>query len=234
MTKASALILIIGMAAALLICSAPLAAARAADQPKYLLGTTLVLNSPAQLTAPPSGYWGDLLPIEYRFGMCYIVDAINAARQARSEKVMIDVTKYPINVGGETAVDGGWEYTMDFLGMQPADIDAALAKFPMSGPFAGLAHSYREVGNGYFNADTTGDSLTLDVLGHQIKLSTGESIGALRETIEAQLKAIFGNNAKFDISVSTYSSAFDGPGNFNVSVSVYLNGVQPQYGGEGG
>jgi hypothetical protein len=233
MSKAGTLTLIMAIAAALLCCAAPLTAARA-DQPQYLLGTTLVLKSPTQLAAPNSGYWGDLLPLEYRFGLCYIVDAINAARQARGEKVLIDVTKYPINVGTETSVEGGWEYTIDFLGMQPADIDAALAKFPMSGPFAGLAHDYREVGNGYFNADSTGDSLTLDVLGHQIPLSTGETVAALREKLEGQLKAIFGDAARFDISVSTYSSAYYGPGNFSVSASVYLNGAQPQYNGEGG
>lgn len=234
MTKPTSLILFVAAVIASLIGFTPLAPASAESvaQPQYLLGTTLVLKSPAQIPTPPNGYWGDALPVEYRFGICYIVDAINAARSARGESVMIDVTKYPINPGGEMQTDSGWEYTVDFQGMQPADVDVALAKFPMTGAFAGLAHEYREVSNGYFSGDTTGDSLTVDVLGHQVTLSTRDSFAAMREKLLAELKAIFGEGASFDISISIYQSAYAATTNFNASASVYLNGAQPPMGEE--
>jgi hypothetical protein len=236
MSKLTSLVLATALLISTLVCVAPLVASAAgaapapspaAAAPQYLLGTTLVIKSPTQFTAPPNGYWGDLLPVEYRFGICYVVDAINAARTARGESTLIDVTKYPINAGSETQVDNGWEYTIDFLGMQPADVDAALAKFPMTGVCAGLPHEYREVGTGYYSGDTTGDTVTMDVLGQKITLSTSDSFTAIREKLLAKLKAIFGNNASFDISVSIYQSANTNAANFNASASVYLNGAQP-------
>ena len=234
MSKLTSLVLVIALAISVLICVTPLSArADGATQSKFLLGTTLVLKSPTQFTAPPNGYWGDLLPVEYRFGTCYIVDAINAARKARGESTMIDVTKYPINAGSETQVDNGWEYTIDFLGMQPADVDAALAKFPMTGVCAGLAHEYREVATGYYSGDTTGDTITMDVLGQKITLSTGDTFTAMREKLLGKLKEIFGNAATFDISVSLYQSASTDAANFNASASVYLNGSQPPMEEEG-
>jgi hypothetical protein len=234
MSRITALTLVAALTSTLLVCFAPLAAARAdGDQPKYILGTTLVLHSPAQLAAPPGGYWSDLLPIEYRFGICYIVDAINAARKARGESTMIDATKYPISTGGESQVGGGWEYTLDFQRMQPADVDAALAKFPLSGPCAGLAREYREVSNGYFSAESTGDTLTLEVPGSSITLSSTDGLATLRDKLETQLKAIFGDAARFDTSLSIYSPASGKPASFNASITVYLNGAQPQEDEEG-
>jgi hypothetical protein len=235
MSTAFRLLFTLALAASLL---AAVPAFAADPAPGYLLGTTLVLSAPQQLKPPtPSGYWGDLLPVEYRFGLCYIVDAINAARAARGNSVPIDVTKWPINIGGEMNTDHGWEYTVDFQLMQPEDVQAALAAFPLSGPLSDLPTSFRAISTGYFYTDSQDESLVLDIYGTKLAIDMRDGMAAMREKLVADLQQIFGPDAKFDLGCNYYGPAFNGTPNFNVSVTVYIDGQQPSYGpynGEGG
>src|SRR5438046_1393097 len=85
------------------ILSTAQAALAAASADDYVFGTSLVLVSPKQLMDPnnANGWWADLLPTTYNYSVGTLVDAVNAARQARGEKEMVDVKSYPVNIGSE-------------------------------------------------------------------------------------------------------------------------------------
>jgi hypothetical protein len=231
MTRILALLCILSLMAGMI---QPAVADSEAD-PAYVFGTTLVLHSTRQLADPNKTWWGDLLPMEYRFSIGSIVDAVNKARALRGQTVMVDVTTYPINVGGEFSVDGGWEYTIDFQKMFPQDVEVVLEKFPLTGVFADLKRDVRPVRVGYFWANNQlGEEVKLELPGFDLVVSPDEGFGVVRERIAELLTAQFAGRAKFDLSMNRYSAA-SGYQSFDVSITVYLDGAESDmmYGTEG-
>jgi hypothetical protein len=223
---ASAAVLLL---AAVLFTAGP-ASAEEADM--YVFGTKLVLTSPRQLMDPNSGWWADLLPTEYSYSIGSIVAAVNAAREARGVTEKIDVKTYPISIGGETPVSGGYEYNIDFARMTPADVDVVLAQFPLTGKLSDLPRDIRPIGIGYFYANTTepNGTLALALAGSNVSIDAGHSFNTVHDMIAQVLQQRFGDRAKFDLSLNRYSSAM-GTSSFDVNVTVYLDGAEqsPQY-----
>lgn len=213
------------------------ASANAADG-NYMLGTTLVLKTSQQLVPPSQGWWADSLPLEYSYGQIDLVRAVNASRQSRGVSSMIDVKTYPIAVGGETQVDGGWEYTIDFNRMTPDDVQAVTAAFPFSGKLSDAEVSYRPMNYGYFYGHgDNGQPATLSWEGETLNVNWGDSTDSVYSKLEAMLKRLAGPDVTFDLSMSQFMPA-TGVRTIDVNVSVYLNGATGPnpvtYEGEGG
>lgn len=214
------------------------AAPAAADEEQdntYVFGTTLVLHSPRQLADPAKAWWGDLLPTAYRYSIGSIVDAVNAARMARGETVMVDVSTYPINIGGEFSSNGGWEYRIDFQKMYPADVEVVLTQFPMTGIFADLKRELRPVRIGYFwGNDPEGEQVTIALPGMDFVVNPEEGFSLIKERLAELLSAQFGGRARFDLGLNRYSAAM-GHESLDVNITIYLDGAESDvnYGYEG-
>jgi hypothetical protein len=235
--------LIVAIAAALTIASQLAAVpAHAAEADMYVFGTSLVLTSPRQLTDPNTGWWAELLPMEYSYASGSIVKAVNAARAARGVKEMIDYKLYPVSIGGETAVDGGYEYNIDFQRMTPDDVAAVQAQFPLQGVLGDLKTELRPLRIGYFNTDNMqsgGTTLTLDMLGQKLVFSDSDSFASARDKVANAVAAYFGDRAKIDFSYSRTTGAAAGMESASIYVTIYLDGAESmypggQYEGEGG
>jgi hypothetical protein len=219
-----------------------LTASARADEPNYSLGTSLVLFSPTQITSPNYGWWGDLLPLDYSYGMINLVNAVNESRKQRGVSDMVDVKTYPIAVGGEMQVEGGFEYNIDFNKMSPEDVNAVLAAFPLTGKLSDLKQTLRPVNYGYYYASSyDGSPAVMDIGGEKISITWGESYEAVWNKVNAVLGRVFGASTTFDLGMNQYSSANSDSRNLDVNVSVYLNGSSPgmpgtprPYEGEGG
>ncbi len=224
------------LCAAIVLLAVSQPRAWAAEDGNYMLGTQLVLSSSSQLVEPSRGWWADLLPPDYSYGLINLVSAANASRKARGIANMIDVKTYPIAVGGEVQVDGGWEYTIDFNRMTPEDVQAVLAAYPFSGKLADTKQSMRPLSYGYVYAHSdNGGPAELVWEGQKFSVSWGESFDAVYAKVSAMLKAL-APEATFDLSLNQYMPA-NGNKSLDVSVSVYLNGVtapNPQMYEEGG
>lgn len=198
--------------------------ARAADEPNYMLGTQLIMFSASQLTQPNQGWWADMLPADYSYGLINLVNAANESRKARGISTMIDVKTYPVAVGGEIQVEGGWEYNIDFNRMTPEDVQAVLAAYPLSGKLADTKISYRPMSYGYFygHGDNGADAV-LSWEGQSINVSWGESFDSVQAKVKAMLDRL-APGATFDLSMSQYMPAA-GNKSLDVNVSIYLNGA---------
>jgi hypothetical protein len=224
-------------ACALALCCLPPGAASAADGAsaaaagdKYVFGTELVLASPKQLAAG-SGYWADQLPKAFNYSQGSIVDEVNRARAARGVPAEIDVATYPVEIGVERQRGGKWEYNINFHWMTPEDVDAALAKFPLTGKLAGLARSYRPLGKAVFFSAPAGDGTqcSADILGAALSYSGDDTFNALKGRVVELLKARFGDRAKFDLSVdNVYMVSGTDQNGTSFSLTVYLDGAESQ------
>lgn len=209
-------------AALALVHSTALAADK--EEGNYMLGSQLVITSASQLVEPARGWWADLLPLDYNFGQLNLVNAVNASRKARGVTTMIDVKNYPIAVGGEMQVEGGWDYTIDFNRMSPEDVDAVLAAFPMSGKLADTRMRVRPLNYGYVYAHSdNGNPAELVWEGQTISVAWGESFDSVYGKVSSMLKSL-APDASFDLSLNQYLPA-NGVKSMDVSVSVYLNGA---------
>ena len=212
------------LCAAVLVTTSFHVQARAADEGNYMLGTQLILTSASQVTPLNQGWWADQLPPDYSYGIINLVNAVNASRQARGISTMIDVKTYPIAVGGEIQVEGGWEYNIDFNRMTPEDVQAVLAAYPLSGKLADTKISYRPMSYGYFygHGDNGADAV-LTWEGESISVSWGESFDSVNSKISAMVKRL-APDATYDLSLNQFMPA-NGNKSLDVSVSIYLNGV---------
>jgi hypothetical protein len=212
-----------------------------AQDANYSLGTTLVLFSPTQVVEGNMGWWGDLLPLDYSYGMLNLVNAANAGRQQRGVAEMIDVKTYPIAVGGEIQVEGGYEYNIDFNKMTPDDVQAVIAAYPFTGKLSDLEWSLRPVNYGYYYASSyDGGPAVLTIGPENISVNWGDSYESVWGRVNEVLGRVFGASTTFDLGINQYSSAGSDSRNLDINVSIYLNGSsgfpgQPRpYEGEGG
>jgi hypothetical protein len=229
------------LATLLLATAATSRPALADEADMFVFGTRLVLTSPRQLADPNSGWWAEILPMEYNYAPGTLIKAVNTARAARGMQEMVAYKDYPIQLGGETPVGNGFEYNIDFMHMSPEDVNVILAQFPLTGVLSDLKTEMRPVGIGYYYANSTepGGSIKLSLPGQALQISADDSFVSVQKMVADALAARFAGRAKFDLSLSRYTAAL-GTSSFDVNVTVYLDGAENNagypapYEGEGG
>ena len=214
------LLLLLGAVAVLNMAGA----ARAQEDPReFLLGTQLILKSTSQLTDPNTGWWAELLPMEFNYAQGTIIKVVNAARQARGETDLIDYRSYPIAIGGEMQVGASYEYNIDFNRMRPADVEVILQNFPLEGPLSDLQTELRPVKMGWFNANSQTGSATLTIFGESETFTRDDSFNTAQAKAASLLQRAFGRPVDFDMSFSNYYS-LNGYNSTDISLTIYLEG----------
>ncbi|MCC7479237.1 hypothetical protein IT575_12365 [bacterium] len=198
-------------------------------------GTTLLMVTSAPVVDVNVGYWTDKLPQEFINTPDYLVGVINAQRLSKNQ-TLLDALTYPIALGWETPLENGsFQYHIDFNGCRPSEVEAVVKLLGGEGKILpGAKFSVKPLSYGYFYGYATGGSNVTFAMGsQQVTVNVAQSIDAVRKQIGDILKARFGKEVNFSMSISQDYN-YDNVGTVNANVSLNVNLDGPVGGGEGG
>lgn len=204
-----------------------------ADYVDYYFGTQVVLITSAPVSDRNMSYWGELLPEEYMYGQAALVDVINAQRQAEGRDDLLDVSQYPIAIGGDKQLEGGgWEYYLEFRDCTPSEAQLVLDAFGLGPAFASAEVIFRPIKVAYFSAYASEiEAISLELPGGVVLFDPATPVTQYFTDIDAVLDARYGANYKAEVYYSVGKSLM-GPNSANISVTVYLDGAEAEMGYE--
>jgi hypothetical protein len=170
-------------------------------------------------------YWSDTLPSGLVSDSRYIAGLINAQRMAKDSKPLLDPDSYPVTVGWENPVEGGYEYHIDFNGIRPSEAEVALATFGGPDELApGATMSFRPLRVGYFykgNYDTPDGPLEFDFGADVFMIDQGTSVDQVWDSLGTFLQGVYGDNVVFDMYVNSSRDRWGG-NYYDVSITVEI------------
>ncbi len=216
-----------------LLCLAPVAAYAAVSEDipfaddEYVtnyFGVSLTIFMSQPLEYPAEGWWTDALPQELMYDGSYAAGVINAQRSANGITPLVNATDYFISPTYDEEVDGGWQYTIEFIGLRPSEIQLLLTTLGGAQKyFPDATLTYMPLLRRGFSTWSDGDTgeLTVDLNGEAFTVEFGESMASIRERAITLLEEIYGQQPLVDISMGQYSYA-DGSAGADLSIYVEL------------
>ena len=194
------------------------------DYVKQFFGTTLLLTSEQPL-GDETIYWTELLPEDLLYGSGFIAGVVNSHRISIDDPNLINSSDEVVLTNWEELpVDEGFQYSIDFIGLRPSEVELVLGALGGLAEFLpGVSTSYEPLRRRGFSlyAESIGASLELKVGSDSYELDSNLPFNAIREEVEEIMRQQFGDVYVDDISLSY--SIFDG----YESVSLYFEAEFP-------
>jgi hypothetical protein len=200
-------------------------------------GTVAVFTAPRQIANPDTEWWGEKLATEISSNPAYLLGIVNSRRMDKGIKPLLD----PADPGliysdTETAVNGGYEYTVNFLDMRPSEVQAIIDM--LGGPAKVLPGTtgvrYRPLIRRYMWGGTyDGSPVRLTVAGQVLEFAPSLSFDEVRARVNAAFVNGFGHEVPFDLTVTRYSY-MNGSVGLDISINADMDPQPLENYGEGG
>jgi len=194
-------------------------------------GTTAVLKTAKQIVDPNTAWWGEKMPQQLN-DSSYVLGVVNAHRTAANQPLLPVGDESVVMFGSETPVAGGFEYTVDFTGLVPSEVQLVLdtlGGLEKVVPTAALSFRPLNRRSFYVSATSPDGDIVLPLDGEELHVSMGMSMSDLRDKLQSLLGKRYGPGLKLDIYFSRYSYSDGSSGaDFSVYVEIPTDLVPPQ------
>lgn len=199
--------LLLGLMLALAICPQVFAADLSDDD--YVgkfFGTTALFTVQKQLANPETEWWGDKLPAQLMNGAAYLAGLVNAKRMDSNYKPLLNPQDALVIVGWEEKIEGGYQYTIDFAGLRPSEVQMVVDN--MGGVekiIPGAMLSFRPLNRtSYYLSAGLSEPIKLAVAGEELSFDTAMPIETIHAKLSGILKGKFGESVVFDLYRALY------------------------------
>jgi len=228
--------MLIGLLIAL-AASAPVFAAELSDDDyvtKYF-GATALFTTPHQLANPETEWWGDKLPEQLTNGAAYVAGLVNARRMDSGYKPLLNPQDALVVLMGEDPVEGGFQYSIDFPGLRPSEIQLVVDN--MGGVeklVPGAKLTFRPLNrSSIFLNGKLDETLRVVIAGEELDLPPAMTMEDFHAKVDELLKRKYGEAVVFDLFRDFYINRDASGQDISIYIEIPTELVPPQEDYEG-
>lgn len=199
------------------------------DYVTKFFGTTALFTTPHQLANPETEWWGDKMPQQLTGGAAYIAGLVNARRMDAGITPLLNPQDALVVLIGEDPVEGGFQYSIDFAGMRPSEVQLVVDNLGGTEKLIpGSKLTFRPLNrSSIFLSGKLGDTLKVVIGGEELELAPAMTTEAFHGKVAEVLKRKYGETVVFDLYRDFYINRDSSGQDISIYIEVPTDLVPP-------